>query len=225
IAHAQIVVEQTDTVPSGVSQPTGTIYKYISIDHTNITDSDVNNITLRFAVNNSWMSDKGLKSSDILLMRYDGSWKSLATALISVDANQTVFEATSPGLSTFAIGSLTTVVGVSGGDVGTGAEDQSGGFVTGTAGGGVVSSVSETPAIGGDNTILILEVIVIIIILVVLFLVYHYILHRDRGDYTRRYRRAKGEMRLSRSYGFRSSMKSSSKFSYKKYKRIHAPKH
>ncbi|MBI2651785.1 PGF-pre-PGF domain-containing protein [Candidatus Woesearchaeota archaeon] len=83
------------------------VYQYLNVEKKNLADEDATSIKVAFRVTKSWLTANGLASSDVVLYRYkDGTWNKLATKIISdSDANYINYEAETPGLSYFAIGS------------------------------------------------------------------------------------------------------------------------
>jgi len=96
--------------PEVVSLDEGKVYKYIKITPTNIQDSDINKIRIKFEVEKSWVSNNGIDSSAIGLKRYsDNEWNILPTTKLSEDENYYYYyESESTGFSIFAIYGLKT---------------------------------------------------------------------------------------------------------------------
>lgn len=101
---AEISVEILGSRPVSMPLPSGISYKYISIEKVNINDSDIDSAVLRFNVNNSWIAENNINKSEIYALRYySGSWEKLGTALVSENANNSVYEAKTYGFSVFSI--------------------------------------------------------------------------------------------------------------------------
>ncbi|SFS01383.1 PGF-pre-PGF domain-containing protein [Halomicrobium zhouii] len=73
----------------------------VSIDHGNETVRDP---TFRFSVSASRLSRAGISYSDVALYRDDGNWTELPTEVVRATKSTVVYEAESPGLSTFVVG-------------------------------------------------------------------------------------------------------------------------
>ena len=73
----------------------------------------VDYIVIRFRVNNSFLSDNGLETKDLYLLRFNDGWTKLNTKVINSDGNYTYFEAKSPGMSSFAVSGLKNATQVS----------------------------------------------------------------------------------------------------------------
>lgn len=95
----KIALKENPTVPK-----TDKVYKYFEIDHVNVPDAAVSGAKLQFTVPKSWLTENKLEKSQVALYRYTTSWNLLNTYVLREDANNVYYEASSPGLSTFAIG-------------------------------------------------------------------------------------------------------------------------
>ncbi|MCS7106164.1 MAG: PGF-pre-PGF domain-containing protein [Candidatus Aenigmarchaeota archaeon] len=79
------------------------VYRYVRVDKKNIRDEDVEEVKIRFKVGKSWISLNNIIQDSIALYRYTNKWEKLNTVRIGEDTENIYFEATSPGLSYFAI--------------------------------------------------------------------------------------------------------------------------
>jgi len=106
VTNAKIKVD-AGSLPSGASVPSsakGSVYKYITITKTSITDNDVSKGIIKFKVNKEWLTDKGYGKDTISLHRYYNSkWNKLETTRDSQDTIYYYYSSESPGFSTFAI--------------------------------------------------------------------------------------------------------------------------
>lgn len=89
--------------PDIIQNLTGPVYQYINITHENITDQDVENITISFDVNQSWVAQNNVNKSRVFLSRYTTQWDRLPTRLVNETAERIYYVAVSPGLSIIAI--------------------------------------------------------------------------------------------------------------------------
>ncbi len=81
------------------------VYQYLQITKSNLADADASKIAIKFKVPKSWLSTNGVADSNVALWRYSGDkWNQLETKMVSSDGNNAYYEATTPGLSYFAIG-------------------------------------------------------------------------------------------------------------------------
>jgi PGF-pre-PGF domain-containing protein len=95
--------------------PTGEIYKYLNIWVGNggyATPTNIENAVVSFKVEKSWVQDKKIDKSSIILSRYsDKKWNQLPTALSSGDDKYLCLTAQTPGFSPFAITGNSTETG------------------------------------------------------------------------------------------------------------------
>ncbi len=88
--------------------PEGEIYSYLNIWVGNggygSDEDNLENAVINFRVEKSWMQDKSINKSSIILNRYsDKKWNELTTSLSGEDNKYLYFKAESPGFSPFAI--------------------------------------------------------------------------------------------------------------------------
>ncbi len=87
--------------------PSGEIYKYINIwvgDKGFAIPNNIENPVVCFKVEKSWIQDKNINQSSIVLNRYsDNKWNQLPTSLSGKDDRYLYFIAKTPGFSPFAI--------------------------------------------------------------------------------------------------------------------------
>ena len=89
---------------------TGTVYKYLKIDHDALNNSNIGNAKLKFKIEKSWLTTNGKTKNDIFLFRYTTQWDELVTTIVSEDSTYVYYQADSPGLSLFAISTKKTAV-------------------------------------------------------------------------------------------------------------------
>ena len=110
-SNVKITETMLSTKPSDTPAPQAEyIYYYIQIDHTNLNNSIISSVKIRFKVAKSWIESNSIQLSQIRLYRYNQGWETLNTTMLSNDLTYYYFEATSPGLSLFAIGSENAAV-------------------------------------------------------------------------------------------------------------------
>ncbi|MFA5797615.1 MAG: PGF-pre-PGF domain-containing protein [Candidatus Woesearchaeota archaeon] len=100
VANAKIVITRVTTPTTSF---TGTVYKYVRIDHTNVSDASISGAKLSFKIEKSWFTANTVDKTQMVMYRYTGTWTMLTTTLVSEDATFAYYEAQSPGLSLFAI--------------------------------------------------------------------------------------------------------------------------
>jgi hypothetical protein len=83
--------------------PGGTAFSYFTVDHS-IPDSEIETVTFRFRIDRLAHSNASTRPTDVTLYRYvDGSPTPLPSSLVRESSTAYVYEATSPGLSVFAV--------------------------------------------------------------------------------------------------------------------------
>jgi len=117
IAVTSIVIDVKNTVTSPsvnvqsfTSNPLTTnaaakVYQYLQLTKSNLADSDASKITINFKVPKSWLTSNNVVESDVVLYRYaDSKWNGLPTSKTGDDGTNVLYESTTPGFSTFAVG-------------------------------------------------------------------------------------------------------------------------
>ncbi len=101
----EIIVSKYSGKPSEVKQDITTgVYQYIGINHTNLADSNLKTLKIKFSVPKSWLTANNYADSKVRLMRYTSSgWTTLTTTKVNESSANIDYEAVSPGLSIFAI--------------------------------------------------------------------------------------------------------------------------
>ena len=107
VANVSITLKETtkpEEATVAIGSDVGDVYKYLSIEKTNIEDEDISEVKLKFKVEKSWLTANNIDPDTILLKRLvDGSWEELPTAKVSEDDTYYYYEAISTGFSYFAI--------------------------------------------------------------------------------------------------------------------------
>lgn len=89
------------------SNPDGLVYRYFNIwvgKAGFATSDNIKDARIKFKVNNSWIEEMAVSPAEIKLQRYSGnSWEVLPTNMESTTESYTIFEASTPGFSPFAI--------------------------------------------------------------------------------------------------------------------------
>jgi PGF-pre-PGF domain-containing protein len=101
--NISISVTKLEGAPATVTKSlAGKVYKYMEINKTNVNDTDVSSVKIRFTVNKSWMAENNF--TEAYLNRWETSdWRELPTTKVSENSTDVTYEAESPGLSVFAI--------------------------------------------------------------------------------------------------------------------------
>jgi len=99
----KITINKLDKTPVDIKPP-NTVYRYLNFSVENLDDEDINQATIKFFVEKSWISSNNVSALTISLYRYvGGKWTKLPTSYLSEDSEFVYFEATTPGFSYFAI--------------------------------------------------------------------------------------------------------------------------
>ena len=98
----------TDIVHELNMSEKSTIYKYLDIkltaDEEYIGESGISSMTFTFTVEKTWIKNQYLDKHSIKMMRYhNDSWQELNTTLIHETSDMIYYEASTPGLSVFAV--------------------------------------------------------------------------------------------------------------------------
>ena len=87
---------------------TPAVYKYLDIklisNETYVGETGIDAMTFTFTVEKSWIFENNIDKQTVEMLRYhDEEWQHLNTTLISENDTMIVYEAETPGLSTFAV--------------------------------------------------------------------------------------------------------------------------
>jgi len=101
--NVEIKVKST-SLPSDIVAPgSSSVVEYLDIS-TNIEDDKIDNATIRFKVSKEWLINNEYNANAVVLQRYkNGEWQKLYTSMVSENENEYMFQAMTPGFSTFAI--------------------------------------------------------------------------------------------------------------------------
>lgn len=104
LSNAEIKASSLNDNPVSESAA-GRVFQYLQINKKNMGDDDVTDITIKFRVTKTWLSENGLTQGDVALWRYKNNvWTMLSTTFASSDETYVYYEADTPGFSYFAIG-------------------------------------------------------------------------------------------------------------------------
>ncbi|MBI5389752.1 right-handed parallel beta-helix repeat-containing protein [Candidatus Woesearchaeota archaeon] len=101
--NVKITSSASTKAPQGVTV-LPVAYKYITITHGKLAEEAITQVALVFTVDKVWVETNGFWKEEIGLSRFaDGQWTALPTTFVAEDGTSYRYEATSPGLSVFAI--------------------------------------------------------------------------------------------------------------------------
>lgn len=88
-----------------VSDAPGVANQYINIDKANVSDADIEKVTIDFKADKIWIKENKINESTISLYRYEinDQWNKLETVKTSEDDTNIYYQAVSPGLSIFSV--------------------------------------------------------------------------------------------------------------------------
>lgn len=99
VSNPSLTAVTKSAVP--VAAPEGAIYQYIEISKANFENSNIDNATIEFKVNASWILSNNI--SNVSLARYNNAWVRLPTTLVNATAEYKMYKAYASGFSYFAI--------------------------------------------------------------------------------------------------------------------------
>ncbi len=110
VNFVRVSIKKIDQLPTEVATPQGVVYKNWDVVKTNIKDADVDQATIKFSVEKSWLLDNNVDANTVALQRYNNNeWQSLATTKLSEDDSSVHYSAVSPGFSYFVISGAAAV--------------------------------------------------------------------------------------------------------------------
>jgi PGF-pre-PGF domain-containing protein len=159
VSSVYLTVTKVDANPAG-APVLQNVYSYVSVVKQNINDQDISSATIKFKVEKTWVTQKGIDSSTIALYRYSNSvWNKLETSKLSEDSTYYYFQAKTPGFSYFAIS------GAQASAVTTTTTTLPGATTT------VPSATTTVPEAGAANTTGLTAVTILAIVVIVLILI------------------------------------------------------
>lgn len=105
ISNARLKITQ---VNNSIIAQKEIVYKYLQIDHETISDSNITGAKLLFKIPKSWLTENKIEKNQVVLYRYTMQWDMLSTTLLTENSDNVYYEASSPGLSIFAIATKPT---------------------------------------------------------------------------------------------------------------------
>jgi PGF-pre-PGF domain-containing protein len=112
---ATITVERLMEKPADVTEPTTTnVYAYLNIEST-APEGSIGSLTIKFKVEQTWLTENNIDRNNVVLMRYhNNAWEQLDTTMLNEDITYVYYQATTTGMSTFAIAVSEPIVKPSG---------------------------------------------------------------------------------------------------------------
>ncbi|NQV09181.1 PGF-pre-PGF domain-containing protein [Candidatus Woesearchaeota archaeon] len=102
--NVEITVKKLNSKPEAVTEPLNKLYQYIEVVKSVIKDVDVNDVKISIKVKKDWILNNSIDEDSVKVNRWEvDKWNSLSTTKASSDDTYVYYDATSPGLSYFAI--------------------------------------------------------------------------------------------------------------------------
>jgi len=103
LSDVEITCKTHNSKPATVTTPDNMVYLYLDIE-ANVDEDDIDSLTVTFKVAQDWFTTNNIDKNKVTLLRYhNDEWQRLSTTMTSEDSSFAYFEATTTGLSTFAI--------------------------------------------------------------------------------------------------------------------------
>jgi len=101
----EVTVTKQDGAPANVSTDvSGKPYRYMDIDVSGASEDDIDNASIAFDVNKSWLENNSVDPEDVRLDRHvDDTWQPLPTNMTAVNNTSVAYEAVTDGFSYFAV--------------------------------------------------------------------------------------------------------------------------
>lgn len=112
VANAKVFITKktSSNLDSTIPRINGTIYQYLVLSSSQITDDNIESGEIKFRVDNQWITDKSLDKDRIFLLRYNGNnWIEEPLTLLYSDTEYTYYKAKIEYLGTFGIAYLPPV--------------------------------------------------------------------------------------------------------------------
>lgn len=105
VVNVKVTTEKLSSKPATVAtEASGVVLEYLNIENTNLPDEKITEAKVRFNVPLSWVNKNDIDVSTIALNRFSGgAWSKLPTVQLEATSTTIIFEATTPGFSTFAV--------------------------------------------------------------------------------------------------------------------------
>jgi PGF-pre-PGF domain-containing protein len=99
-----VEVERLLEKPPNVRSISKRVYQYIQIDNLNFEDKDIEEASINFVVERSWLKENSISPENVALHRYVGfEWEQLPINISSKEGEVVRYEAITKGFSLFAI--------------------------------------------------------------------------------------------------------------------------
>ncbi len=104
VKNVELKVEKLKSNPKK-AEAAAKVFQYLEITKSNLANADIKEAKISFKVPTAWLSQNGISEDGVALYRYTEGWVQLKTAKTGSDGTNAMYEAETPGFSTFAVGS------------------------------------------------------------------------------------------------------------------------
>lgn len=103
--NVEVTVSSQPERPSQVSEDyNGTVYRYVTLNESNVNESSISSLTIVFGVDKDFVSDNEASEGDVVLLRYDGGeWVEAETRLSSSSGSSYSYEAVSDDFGYYVV--------------------------------------------------------------------------------------------------------------------------
>ncbi|MCM2325224.1 MAG: PGF-pre-PGF domain-containing protein [Candidatus Woesearchaeota archaeon] len=98
----KVSIKSGSTPPPDVERSRRKVYSYIEIDHPSFSNQEIADSKMQFMVEREWV-DKHGKKQNVVLSKYESSWRDLSTRYLKSDSKYYYYEAQTEGFSVFSI--------------------------------------------------------------------------------------------------------------------------
>lgn len=105
VLQARISLNKVDIALSDIGvSPGGIVFGYFNVTGKNIEDSDLDELSLKFRVDRSWLDSNGVPEGGVkLLMLSSGQWNEVETSVLLSDTDSVSYKSYPDKFATFAI--------------------------------------------------------------------------------------------------------------------------
>ena len=117
VDSVDFAIRSRNEPPQGVKKHTRKVSKYIIIDHPEINSEDIEETKIEFNVRDDWLKENNMNMDYVILSKFiNNNWHDLDTSFLRTEDNIHYYEATTEGLSVFAITASDSVESVESSD-------------------------------------------------------------------------------------------------------------
>ncbi len=104
VKNVKMTVEKLDAKPLEITkEPLGKTYQYLKIDKKNLENDDIENVTIEFKINKTWIKENNVREEYIVLSKYTTQWVDLPTELVEENNDWIYYKSETNRFSIFVI--------------------------------------------------------------------------------------------------------------------------